>query len=60
MVECNVLIIDPESGDLWQCRQSGYNALDVEHRVAEALAPGSGNVFEGMNAIIDPVPDPLP
>lgn len=51
-----VVITDPSTGDLWECHQRGYNTLDVEHRVAEALAPGSGNVFEGMNAIIDPLP----
>lgn len=56
MVEHIVMITDPATGDTWQCHQQGYNAQDVEHRVAEALAPGSGNVFEGMNAIIDPLP----
>lgn len=56
MVEHIVWITDPATADGYVCRQRGYNALDVENRVAEALAPGSGNAFEGMNAVIDPLP----
>lgn len=56
MVEHIVWITDPDTTDGYVCRQAGYNALDVENRVAEALAPGSGNLFEGMNAVIDPFP----
>lgn len=59
MVTHAVLIIDTETGDIYPCHQQGYNTLDVENRVTEALAPGSGNAFEGMVAVIDPVPSDL-
>lgn len=56
MVEHVVWITDPVTDVEYTCHQQGYNTLDVEYRVSEALAPGSGNVYEGMNAIIDPLP----
>lgn len=55
MVTHIVMIIDG-TPDPMPVTQHGYNLEDVQQRVTEALAPGSGNVFEGMNAVIDPFP----
>ncbi len=49
-----VLMTDPSTGETYRCHQVGHDHDDVIRRVNRAVAPESGNMFEGMHPVVDP------